>query len=109
MTEQNLKTNAHSNIIQKIIDTAYTFGDPAARDADFVFKKLVEETGEYARAVNQPERCDEPFYSEAADVVITLIDHLLVECCKQGLDAQVLLNQAVDKKLERWRQRMLGA
>lgn len=51
------------------------FANP--RTIDYVFRKVVEECGEVSKALNQPERCDEPVKSEIADLVISALDLLL--------------------------------
>lgn len=65
----------HTLDITKLVHTSL-YANP--RTPDYVFRKLVEESGEIAKALNQPERCYEPVKVEIADLVISALDLLLV-------------------------------
>lgn len=44
------------------------------RTLEFVHLMIDEELGELARAINRPERCDEPAFNEACDLMICIAD-----------------------------------
>lgn len=48
------------------------------REIGFVMGKLMEEVGEFAKSINQPERCDEEPLGEAADVINCVCDMLFL-------------------------------
>ncbi|UOX40397.1 MazG-like pyrophosphatase [Aeromonas phage GomatiRiver_11] len=49
------------------------------RSMGFVLGKLIEEVGEFAKSLNQPERCDERPVGEAADVINCVVDLLYLQ------------------------------
>lgn len=75
------------------------------RDKHTVFGKLAEETGEVAKAIYQPERCDEPVSGELADVIITAVDlHRKI----YGEKSHSLLCQDIVNKLDKWERKYGG-
>lgn len=77
----------------------------------FVFGKLVEETGELARALNQPERCDEPAINEVIDIINVSVDMFtklaIIELSKSGVEPTVqlirdLFNEISAQKVDKW-------
>lgn len=88
------------------------------RTEHFVLGKLTEEIGEFARAVNQPERCDEPLVGEAADIMICVMDALFLNyrndpAYSSITDADVArivvddLNKTVFNKAGKWAGKVL--
>ncbi len=71
---------------------------------DFAFKKLVEEVGEFSKAMNQPKRCDEPAESELADVLLCVID--LVHQYTGG-DPYEWITDTLSPKLLKWGSQVL--
>lgn len=93
----------HTLDITKLVHTSL-FAKP--RTPDYVFRKLVEESGEIAKALNQPERCYEPVKVEIADLVIAALDLLLVHEIQEEpsltvndilYDFQEILNSKISK------------
>lgn len=67
------------------IDLASTFTASITvpdRDMGFVLGKLMEEVGEFAKSINQPDRCDERPVGEAADVINCVCDMLYLQYSK---------------------------
>lgn len=80
------------------LDDVMKISQQSPTDCDFVFCKLVEEMGELARAINQPERCDEPAVGEMADILNSLLD---LYQKMYGPDL-TLLQKHLDKKNVKW-------
>ena len=59
-------------IVERILKSSR--GATLRRTTFSVFGCLVEEVGELSRALNRPERCDEPAISELADVMNCVVD-----------------------------------
>lgn len=98
-----------------VFDVAYK---APSRSQHYVLAKLMEEAGEIARAVNQPERVDEAVSGEAADIIITVLDLLYLNmqsdakfshlsnseiCCI----AVETLNKQLKKKTTKWASKIL--
>ncbi|AAQ81330.1 hypothetical protein 44RRORF011c [Aeromonas phage 44RR2.8t] len=96
------------------IDLSSTFTASAVvptRNMGFVMGKLVEEVGEFAKSINQPERCDERPVGEAADVINCVMDMLYLQYSEDnpGLGkSQIVdlivkeLNLQLNMKAEKW-------
>lgn len=65
-------------MINEVMDLAV---NAQPRNVVSVHMMVVEEVGELARAINRPERCDEPAISECADVFISTVDQAWVLFC----------------------------
>lgn len=83
------------------------------RSEHFVLAKLQEESGELARAINQPERVDEAVSGEVADVILTVVDLLYLNLQNDPRFANVhpsdlrcitvdLINKQIAKKTSKW-------
>jgi alcohol dehydrogenase class IV len=72
---------------------------------EFAFMKAVEEMGELAKAVNQPERCEELDVSEAADAIIALQDFIYKRLREYGhseKELKSMFKSIVNKKADKW-------
>lgn len=70
-----------------------------------VILKLQEEMGELATSINIPEKCDEDFRGETADVLSVLLDLYLLLCSIEGQNEFLALDQLntlMQKKLDKW-------
>lgn len=98
----------------QLINLASTFEASTtvpSRTMGFVMGKLMEEVGEFAKSLNQPDRCDERPVGEAADVINCVVDMLYLQYSTDypELDnAQIVdlitkeLNTQLDMKAEKW-------
>lgn len=88
------------------------------RTEHFVLAKLQEESGELARAVNQPDRVDEAVSGEVADVILTVVDLLFLNLQNDPRFANVhpsdlrcitvdLINEQIAKKTAKWAKAVL--
>ena len=92
-------------MINEVMDLAV---NAQPRNVISVHLMVVEEVGELARAINRPERCDEPAFNECADVFISTVDQAWVIFCQDAtgvfdiskVDAKVLAQLRVDFELE---------
>ncbi|QBX32695.1 hypothetical protein Asfd1_69 [Aeromonas phage Asfd_1] len=96
------------------IDLTSTFSASATvpdRDMGFVMGKLMEEVGEFAKSINQPDRCDERPVGEAADVINCVCDMLYLQYKKDYPElgeAQIVdlikteLDFQLNMKSEKW-------
>ncbi|UYD57533.1 hypothetical protein OFDDKENP_00157 [Aeromonas phage B614] len=104
-----------AEVIKKAtIDLTSTFSASVtvpSRDMGFVMGKLMEEVGEFAKSINQPDRCDERPVGEAADVINCVCDMLYLQYRKDYPelgDAQIVdlikteLNLQLNMKSEKW-------
>ena len=69
-------------MIKSSIDLTSTFTASLIvpdREIGFVMGKLMEEVGEFAKSINQPERCDERPVGKAADVINCVCDMLYLQ------------------------------
>lgn len=82
-----------------------------ARSMGFVLGKLMEEVGEFAKSLNQPERCDERPVGEAADIMNCVCDMLYLqykEDYPELSETQIVdlikteLNFQLNLKAEKW-------
>lgn len=85
------------------IERAISLHKKSETDANFVFHKLVEEVGEISKAMNQPQRCDEPAQNEIADAMICLID---LYCHVNGTSDLTDLGDVMLDKLDKWESRI---
>lgn len=81
------------------------------RSMGFVMGKLMEEVGEFAKSLNQPERCDERPVGEAADIMNCICDMLYLqykEDYPELSETQIVdlikteLNFQLNLKAEKW-------
>lgn len=96
--------DVHTLNLSKLVHTSL-FAKP--RTVDYVFRKLVEECGEVSKALNQPERCDEPVKAEVADLAIAALDLLLLNEIMENpqLSVQDVLHDfqnIFDAKVSKW-------
>lgn len=94
----------HTLDITKLVHTSL-YANP--RTPDYVFRKLVEESGEIAKALNQPERCYEPVKVEIADLIISALDLLLVHEIQEDPSLTVSdvlydFQEIVNTKISKW-------
>lgn len=88
------------DIIETIHKQSVEMNNP--KSAEYIALKAVEEMGEVARALINPERCDEPISAEIADTIITLIDlHNKI----YGDKSMQLLQQDTLNKLLKWKKK----
>lgn len=102
--EEDEQPSQHTLDISKLVHTSL-FANP--RTPDYVFRKLVEESGEIAKALNQPERCYEPVKVEIADLVISALDLLLVHEIQEDPTLSVGdvlhdFQEIVNAKISKW-------
>lgn len=109
----HLDISVHCESILDIEPVMNVCAKAPARTEGFVMMKLMEEVGEFAKAVNQPERCDERPSGEAADVINCVLDELWLnfrndpqfdEVNDTDLRCIVIdtLNKQLQKKTSKW-------
>ena len=81
----------------KTLEKISELSKQSTTDLSFVFHKMVEEMGEISKAVNQPDRADEPAVSEVADMIIAALDFAI----KSGVTAEEF-DKLLQKKLNKW-------
>lgn len=70
-----------------------------------ILLKVQEENGEFAQAINFPEKCDEHYHREFADTLIAQLDYYLTLRRKDGVgseQAMAELNKAINEKSAKW-------
>lgn len=77
--------------------------------ADKVLRKVIEEQGEYISAMTHPEKYDEHYSSEFADLMIASLDHYMTAMYNDGIphhEALELLQKNIDIKVKKWKSRL---
>lgn len=101
------KQPTSESIVLNLDNLIHTSLYAKARTVDYVHRKVCEELGEISKAINQPERCDEPPKCEIADLIIASLDLLIVHELENDPSLTVSdiigdFQEIMDAKVTKW-------